>query len=110
MSSQFTDAVEHDGFAIVPDALDADLVSALSRAVSGFAGGRREQGVHRRGDVYAIRNLFDLVPETRRALEASWHQDDRRGEGEGQATGFGRGRRKPACSTSWLRRGLFPRC
>lgn len=64
------DSVERDGFAIVADALEPDLVSALSAAVSGFTGGCREQGVHRRGDVYALRNLFDLVPETRNALRA----------------------------------------
>ncbi|HEY7700406.1 MAG TPA: phytanoyl-CoA dioxygenase family protein [Vicinamibacteria bacterium] len=64
------EAVERDGFAILPDALEPDLVTSLSVAVSGFSGGRREQGVYARGAVYALRNLFDLVPETKQALRA----------------------------------------
>jgi hypothetical protein len=64
------EAVERDGFAILPDALEPDLVTSLSVAVSGFSGGRREQGVYARGAVYALRNLFDLVPETSQALRA----------------------------------------
>ncbi len=75
MNSQFADVVERDGFAVVPAALDGELVSALSRAVSGFAGGGRAQGVHRRGELYALRNLFDLLPETKRALEATAVRD-----------------------------------
>jgi ectoine hydroxylase-related dioxygenase (phytanoyl-CoA dioxygenase family) len=42
----------------------------LSGAVSTLPAGR-EQGVYRRGDVYALRNLFDLVPETKAALQAT---------------------------------------
>jgi ectoine hydroxylase-related dioxygenase (phytanoyl-CoA dioxygenase family) len=75
MNEDLVDAVERDGFAILPDALEPDLVSALSDAVSTFSDGRREQGVYRRGDVYAIRNLFDLVPETKAALRASAVRD-----------------------------------
>ena len=71
MDRTWTDAVERDGFAIIPDALERDLVSTLSGAVSTFSSGRREQGVYRRGDVYALRNLFDLVPETKAALQAT---------------------------------------
>jgi ectoine hydroxylase-related dioxygenase (phytanoyl-CoA dioxygenase family) len=70
MNDPFADAVERDGFAVAPAAVDAELVSALTRAVSNFRGGHRAQGVYRRGEVYALRNLFDLVPETRRTLDA----------------------------------------
>jgi len=54
MSTDLLETVERDGFAILPDSLEPDLVSALSDAVSTFSGGCREQGVHRRGDLYAI--------------------------------------------------------
>jgi ectoine hydroxylase-related dioxygenase (phytanoyl-CoA dioxygenase family) len=67
--------VERDGFAILPDALEPDLVSRLSDAVSTISDGRREEGVYRRGTVYALRNLFDLVPETKAALRANAVRD-----------------------------------
>ncbi len=70
LDRSFVDAVERDGFAILPDALDPDLATSLTRAVSSFTGGRRDEGVYRRGDLYAIRNLFDLIPETRAVLRA----------------------------------------
>ncbi len=70
MDRTWADAVEQDGFAILPDALEPDVVSALRDAIATFSGGRREHGVHRRRDVYALRNLFDLVPETKAALQA----------------------------------------
>ncbi len=75
MHRDLVDALERDGFAIIPDALDPDLVSALSDAVSKLSGGRRDQGVYRRHDVYALRNLFDLVPETKAALHAKAVRD-----------------------------------
>ena len=75
MNRIFKDAVERDGFAIIPDALEPDPVSALSDALSTFSGGRREQGVHARGGIYALRNLFDLVPETKAALQAKAVRD-----------------------------------
>ncbi len=71
----FIDAVERDGFAILPDALDPELASALTAALSAFTGGRREEGVYRRGDLYAIRNLFDLIPGTKAVLRASGLRD-----------------------------------
>ncbi len=71
LETAFVDAIESDGFAIVPDALDSELTSALSRAVTGFTGGCREKGIYRRGSLYGIRNLFDAVPETKATLGAS---------------------------------------
>jgi Phytanoyl-CoA dioxygenase (PhyH) len=70
MDRAFVDAVEQDGFAILRDALEPEIVSELLRAVSALTGGSREQGVYRRGTLYGIRNLFDLVPETRDVLRA----------------------------------------
>jgi len=67
--------VERDGFAIIPDALEGDLVSALCDAVSTFSGDGRQQGVYRRGGLYALRNLFDLVPQTKAALRAKAVRD-----------------------------------
>jgi Phytanoyl-CoA dioxygenase (PhyH) len=67
--------VERDGFAIIPDALEGDLVSALSDALSTFSGEGRQQGIYRRGDLYALRNLFDLVPQTKAALRAKAVRD-----------------------------------
>jgi ectoine hydroxylase-related dioxygenase (phytanoyl-CoA dioxygenase family) len=64
------DAFEIDGFAILPDALDPALASTLSSAIGAFSGDRRDQGVHRRGDLYGLRNLFENVPETRAVLRA----------------------------------------
>jgi Phytanoyl-CoA dioxygenase (PhyH) len=75
MDRSFVDAVEHDGFAILPDALDPELAIALSEAVAAFTGGCREEGVYRRGELYAIRNLFDLVPGTKTVLRASALRD-----------------------------------
>jgi ectoine hydroxylase-related dioxygenase (phytanoyl-CoA dioxygenase family) len=75
MNRDLVDSVEREGFAILPDALEQDLVSALSDAVSTFSGGRRQPGVYWRGDVYALRNLFDLVPETKVALQAKAVRD-----------------------------------
>jgi ectoine hydroxylase-related dioxygenase (phytanoyl-CoA dioxygenase family) len=70
MNSSIAEAIERDGFAIVADALGHELRSSLESALSGFTGGSRARGVYRRGAVYAIRNLFDFVPEARIALEA----------------------------------------
>jgi ectoine hydroxylase-related dioxygenase (phytanoyl-CoA dioxygenase family) len=75
MDLNLSDAVERDGFTVLPSALENDLVVELASAVSAFPGGHRSQGVHARGGVYALRNLLDLVPETRKALRASAVRD-----------------------------------
>ncbi|MGH9337167.1 MAG: hypothetical protein ACRD21_25765, partial [Vicinamibacteria bacterium] len=62
--------LERDGFTIIPDALEPELVEELSSAIAGFPGGERQRGVYARGGIYALRNLYDLVPGTRKALQA----------------------------------------
>ena len=71
MSSTLRETVESNGYAILPDALEPDLVSDLVGAIAAFTGSSRAQGVYRRRDLYAVRNLFDLVPDTRKALRSS---------------------------------------
>lgn len=60
MNRYLTD-VEQNGFTVIPDLLDPEevgrLVQAISRAVE-------QDGVRKRGGVYAIRNLLEIVPET----------------------------------------------
>lgn len=63
--------LERDGFVLFPNALEPELVRELSSAIAEFPGGGRERGVYARGGIYALRNLFDLVPCTRKALQAS---------------------------------------
>jgi hypothetical protein len=70
LERSWIDAFEADGFAIVPGALEPELASDLARAVAAFTGGTRGDGVHRRGELYALRNLFELVPETKAVLGA----------------------------------------
>jgi ectoine hydroxylase-related dioxygenase (phytanoyl-CoA dioxygenase family) len=61
------DAIERDGFAILPEALDAEMVSELCTAVETVKEGT---GVRSRDGVYAIRNLLHLVPGVKRALDS----------------------------------------
>ena len=65
--ASYAGAIERDGFAIVRDALDADLVSELWDAVESVKDG---PGVRSRNGIYAIRNLLSLAPEVKRALDA----------------------------------------
>jgi ectoine hydroxylase-related dioxygenase (phytanoyl-CoA dioxygenase family) len=57
--------VERDGFVIVPRALDDELLSVLAGAVESVTTG---PGVYSRNGIYAMRNLFGLAPEVKRAL------------------------------------------
>ncbi len=59
--------VENDGFAVVPDAVDAGTVTALISALGDAADA---PGARRREGVYAIRNLLEAVPAVA-ALAAS---------------------------------------
>jgi ectoine hydroxylase-related dioxygenase (phytanoyl-CoA dioxygenase family) len=70
MNQPLADALESDGFALVRDAIEPALLSSLTAAISAFAGCGRDRGIYRRPDLYAIRNLFELVPETKSVLEA----------------------------------------
>lgn len=53
------ETLARDGFALVPDAVDAATVSALIAALDAAAD---TPGARRRGGVYAIRNLLEAVP------------------------------------------------
>lgn len=55
----YVSQTERDGFAVVPDVLDAQTVAALIDAVGKAEGGA---GSQRRGSVYALRNLLEDVP------------------------------------------------
>ena len=50
-------SIEQDGFAVVPNAVSADAVAALIAAVETISGG---QGVRRRENIYAVRNLLEV--------------------------------------------------
>ena len=60
--------VERDGFAVVPRAVCEENLSALTRALDAAA--ESAPGVRRRGGVYAIRNLFEVVPGVRAFAES----------------------------------------
>lgn len=61
-----THAIEHDGFAMTSSLLTANEIVALLDTITASADGastRAAPGVRRREGVYAIRNLFAVVPE-----------------------------------------------
>lgn len=60
MTSYDPKEIERNGFAVVPQVISADAVSALIEAVEGIEAG---SGVRRRETVYAVRNLLDVLPE-----------------------------------------------
>lgn len=59
-SVPLAEAIDLDGFAVVPNILDTDQVAALIAALGQAGEGR---SVRRRDSVYAIRNLLQVVPE-----------------------------------------------
>ena len=61
-------ALERDGYAVVPEALDADLLADLVSTVESVKEGA---GVRSRNGIYAIRNLLHLAPGVKRALEST---------------------------------------
>lgn len=60
-------ALERDGYAVVPEALDAGLLADLESAVESVKEGA---GVRSRDGIYAIRNLLHHAPAVKRALES----------------------------------------
>lgn len=54
--------VRRDGFAVVPRALDGRALASFEKSLETVAGG---EGVLRRGGVYAIRNLLEVLPAAR---------------------------------------------
>lgn len=67
-STTYAEVIERDGFTVIPDALDDALVSELADVVGAVSSG---DGVYDRGGVYAIRNLLQLAPNVKRALQAA---------------------------------------
>lgn len=61
------EVIERDGYAVIPDAVDDGLVSELGAAIGAVKSG---DGVYDRGGVYAIRNLLELAPDVKKALQA----------------------------------------
>lgn len=55
-----TESLERDGFAIVPNVVEAGTVAAL---ISALDDANDDRGIRRRESVYAIRNLLQVVPE-----------------------------------------------
>lgn len=62
------ESLQKDGYAVVTDALSPELVEELIVAVEGVSAG---ESVHRNGGTYAVRNLFEVCPAARKALEAA---------------------------------------
>ena len=62
-----TAAIERDGFAVVRDAIDADLLTELTDVVASMKGG---VGVRSRDEIYAIRNLLSRASSVKRAAGA----------------------------------------
>lgn len=58
--NQYLADADQNGFAVVPDLLDREEVGSLVHAISKA---NEQDGVRKRGGVYAIRNLFEVVPE-----------------------------------------------
>jgi ectoine hydroxylase-related dioxygenase (phytanoyl-CoA dioxygenase family) len=60
--------VRRDGFAVVPRALDERALSSFEKSLETVAGG---EGVLRRGGVYAIRNLLEVLPAAREVARSA---------------------------------------
>lgn len=57
-----SERVRREGFAVVPGVLDERTVSSFEESLAAVEGG---EGVLRRGVVYAIRNLLEVLPAAR---------------------------------------------
>jgi len=60
VAGDFVGQIERDGFAIVEDVVDTDTLDRLRQAVEAL--GEREE-VLRRGSIYGVRNLLEVLPE-----------------------------------------------
>lgn len=70
--TSYAEIIERDGFAVVPDALDASLLEELESAIASVTSG---DGVYDRGGIYAIRNLLELAPDVKSALTSAKVRD-----------------------------------
>jgi len=71
-TTSYAEVIERDGYAIVADALDTSMLAELETAIGAVTSG---DGVYDRGGVYAIRNLLELAPDVKKALNVSKIQD-----------------------------------
>lgn len=62
ISTDFATRLERDGFAIIPGVIDAATIESLKDAID--RAGEREE-VRRRGGIWGIHNLLDIIPATR---------------------------------------------
>ncbi|MFL6229763.1 MAG: phytanoyl-CoA dioxygenase family protein [Pyrinomonadaceae bacterium] len=60
--------IGRDGFAVVPQIIEHERISEL---ISALATVGEASGARRRGDIYAIRNLLEVVPALRELAESS---------------------------------------
>jgi ectoine hydroxylase-related dioxygenase (phytanoyl-CoA dioxygenase family) len=67
MTTEFAADIDRNGFAIVPDIIDAATIDSLKQAVESL--GEREE-VLRRGSMFGVRNLFAVLPK---AVEIASH-------------------------------------
>jgi ectoine hydroxylase-related dioxygenase (phytanoyl-CoA dioxygenase family) len=59
--------LDRDGYAIIPDVISPDVIESLRSAID--RAGEREE-VRRRGGIWGIRNLLDVVPAARELARA----------------------------------------
>src|SRR6188508_2273732 len=60
VAGDYVAQIEQDGFAVVEDVVDSTTIDRLRRAVEAL--GEREE-VLRRGSIYGVRNLLEVLPE-----------------------------------------------
>ncbi|HEX8338468.1 MAG TPA: hypothetical protein VF621_17245, partial [Pyrinomonadaceae bacterium] len=59
VKEELSGRVRRDGFAVVPGVLDESALSSFEKGLAGVGSG---EGVLRRGEVYAVRNLLEVLP------------------------------------------------
>lgn len=62
VKEELSERVRREGFAVVPGVLDEGALSSFERSLEGVGSG---EGVMRRGGVYAVRNLLEVLPAAR---------------------------------------------
>lgn len=68
VQEELVERVRRAGFAVVPGVLDERTVSSFEERLEAVEGG---EGVLRRGGVYAIRNLLEVLPAARKLAHSS---------------------------------------
>lgn len=65
--TNFSEAIRREGFAVVPSAVEDETLTTILRSLAAVNSGG---GVRRRGGIYAIRNLFAVVPRVRELCQS----------------------------------------